>query len=55
MKMDIHIPARKEVNLMFDNIYWDCLSMGMSSDFETAIQYGATHIRIGSSIFGERI
>jgi len=31
-----------------------CLSMGMSSDFETAIQCGATHIRIGTSIFGKR-
>jgi pyridoxal phosphate enzyme (YggS family) len=30
------------------------LSMGMSADFELAIQLGATHIRIGSAIFGER-
>ena len=30
------------------------LSMGMSSDFESAIAMGATHIRIGSAIFGER-
>jgi pyridoxal phosphate enzyme (YggS family) len=30
------------------------LSMGMSSDFETAIAQGATHIRVGSAIFGER-
>ncbi len=30
------------------------LSMGMSSDFEIAIQQGATHVRIGSAIFGER-
>lgn len=30
------------------------LSMGMSSDFETAIGLGATHIRVGSAIFGER-
>jgi pyridoxal phosphate enzyme (YggS family) len=30
------------------------LSMGMSSDFETAIAHGATHIRVGSAIFGER-
>lgn len=30
------------------------LSMGMSSDFEAAIAEGATHIRIGSAIFGER-
>jgi PLP dependent protein len=30
------------------------LSMGMSADFELAIQLGATHVRIGSAIFGER-
>jgi len=30
------------------------LSMGMSGDFETAIQCGATHVRVGSAIFGER-
>jgi pyridoxal phosphate enzyme (YggS family) len=30
------------------------LSMGMSSDFETAIRFGATHVRVGSAIFGER-
>jgi pyridoxal phosphate enzyme (YggS family) len=30
------------------------LSMGMSSDFETAIAFGATHVRVGSAIFGHR-
>jgi pyridoxal phosphate enzyme (YggS family) len=30
------------------------LSMGMSADFETAIAFGATHVRVGSQIFGER-
>lgn len=30
------------------------LSMGMSADFETAIRFGATHIRVGSAIFGAR-
>jgi len=30
------------------------LSMGMSADFETAIAHGATHIRVGSAIFGAR-
>ena len=30
------------------------LSMGMSADFATAIQLGATHVRVGSAIFGER-
>lgn len=31
-----------------------CLSMGMSDDFEIAIRFGATHVRVGSAIFGER-
>ena len=30
------------------------LSMGMSADFETAIMCGATHVRIGTALFGER-
>jgi len=30
------------------------LSMGMTGDFETAIAYGATHLRVGSALFGER-
>jgi pyridoxal phosphate enzyme (YggS family) len=30
------------------------LSMGMSADYATAIQFGATHIRVGSAIFGHR-
>src|SRR5690606_19880498 len=30
------------------------LSMGMSGDFEAAIQLGATHVRVGSAIFGAR-
>lgn len=30
------------------------LSMGMSADFETAIRHGATHVRVGSAIFGAR-
>ena len=37
-----------------DNISMDILSMGMSRDFETAIRYGATHVRVGTGIFGAR-
>jgi hypothetical protein len=33
---------------------WDSLSMGMSNDFEQAIACGATHVRVGSALFGER-
>jgi pyridoxal phosphate enzyme (YggS family) len=32
----------------------ELLSMGMSADFPTAIELGATHVRVGSAIFGER-
>ena len=31
------------------------LSMGMSSDFELAVKFGATHVRVGSAIFGARV
>lgn len=31
------------------------LSMGMSADFETAVKLGATYIRVGSAVFGDRI
>jgi uncharacterized pyridoxal phosphate-containing UPF0001 family protein len=30
------------------------LSMGMSGDFETAVEFGATSVRVGSAIFGSR-
>ncbi len=33
---------------------WDVLSMGMSDDFEIAIEEGATHVRVGTALFGER-
>jgi pyridoxal phosphate enzyme (YggS family) len=33
---------------------WSKLSMGMTDDFEIAIEEGATHVRIGRAIFGER-
>ncbi len=32
----------------------EMLSMGMSADFETAIRFGATHVRVGTAIFGSR-
>ena len=55
-------PINEEASLHFSllrNIADDCglsaLSMGMSSDFEKAISFGATHIRVGSVIFGERV
>ncbi len=33
---------------------WNALSMGMTNDFEIAIEEGATHVRVGRAIFGER-
>lgn len=38
-----------------DNVSMNCLSMGMSSDYKEAILCGATMVRIGSSLFGERV
>lgn len=38
-----------------DNVDMHCLSMGMSDDFEIAIQSGANMIRLGSALFGRRI
>ena len=55
-------PVNEEASLHFAllrNIAEDCglrdLSMGMSSDFEKAISFGATHVRVGSAIFGDRV
>jgi uncharacterized pyridoxal phosphate-containing UPF0001 family protein len=40
------IARRNELNL---------LSMGMSADFALAIRFGATHVRVGTAIFGTRV
>ena len=55
-------PVNEEASLHFallkkisDNCGLKQLSMGMSDDFEKAISFGATHIRVGSAIFGERV
>lgn len=37
-----------------DNVSMTVLSMGMTGDFEVAIEEGATHIRVGTAIFGQR-
>tara|TARA_B100000963_G_scaffold319082_1_gene300651 strand:- start:751 stop:1404 length:654 start_codon:yes stop_codon:yes gene_type:complete len=54
-------PVNEEVSLHFallkklaDNNGLTGLSMGMSDDFEKAISFGATHVRVGSAIFGSR-
>jgi PLP dependent protein len=38
----------------FPSVTWDELSMGMSADFEIAIQEGATMVRVGTAVLGER-
>jgi len=51
--------ARRELETRFPStaggLDLSCLSMGMSGDFETAIEEGSTMLRIGGAIFGERI
>tara|TARA_B100002052_G_C15857165_1_gene588143 strand:- start:226 stop:888 length:663 start_codon:yes stop_codon:yes gene_type:complete len=42
------------MNFLNKNIKFKELSMGMSSDYVEALKYGATYLRIGSKIFGER-
>lgn len=42
------------MNKNIDNVHMDCLSMGMSIDYEVAIEEGATEIRVGSNLFGKR-
>jgi uncharacterized pyridoxal phosphate-containing UPF0001 family protein len=45
--------AKLELEKRFPG-YWSCLSMGMTGDFEIAIEEGSTILRIGTAIFGER-
>ena len=53
-------PSFRRMRALFDDArpvgaeHWDTLSMGMTHDFETAIEEGATMVRIGTAIFGER-
>lgn len=48
---DLAVDIANENN---DNIDMDIISMGMTNDFEVAIEEGATHVRVGTAIFGER-
>jgi pyridoxal phosphate enzyme (YggS family) len=45
---------REEARMRYPEINWKTLSMGMSGDYQVAIEEGATMVRIGSAIFGER-
>jgi hypothetical protein len=46
--------AKAEVAQRFDFVHFTELSMGMSNDFEIAIEEGSTLVRIGTALFGER-
>ena len=47
----LYVDIRGKIN---DNVKADCLSMGMSDDFEDAIAAGSTMVRLGTAIFGAR-
>jgi pyridoxal phosphate enzyme (YggS family) len=47
-------PVFKQLRLLRDSLGLEHLSMGMTDDFEVAIEEGATIVRIGRAIFGER-
>lgn len=47
----LYVDIRGKIN---DNVKVDCLSMGMSDDFEDAIAAGSTMVRVGTAIFGAR-
>ncbi|MDR0383013.1 MAG: YggS family pyridoxal phosphate-dependent enzyme [Spirochaetaceae bacterium] len=48
------VKAQARLRRAFPECRWDCLSMGMSGDFNIAIEEGSTLVRIGTAIFGER-
>ncbi|MDR1301626.1 MAG: YggS family pyridoxal phosphate-dependent enzyme [Treponema sp.] len=48
------VVVRDNLASRFPACDWSCLSMGMSQDFEIAIEEGSTLIRIGTALFGER-
>jgi len=47
------VRAREELGKRFPKENWACLSMGMSNDFEIAVEEGSNLLRIGSAIFKE--
>ncbi len=49
--MELSVDIAKE---NIDNVDMHIISMGMTGDFEVAIEEGATHVRVGTGIFGER-
>ena len=49
LQLTVDVRAKK-----YDNVLVNCLSMGMSDDYEDAIACGSTMIRVGTAIFGKR-
>ncbi len=49
------VPYFEQLNKLSEKCECKYLSMGMSTDFKSAIKSGATHVRIGSAIFGNRV
>ena len=49
LQLSVDISEKK-----YDNVLVECLSMGMSDDFEDAVSCGSTMIRVGTAIFGAR-
>ena len=47
----LYVDIQNKIN---DNVKVDCLSMGMSGDYQDAIACGSTMIRVGTAIFGAR-
>lgn len=55
----VHFKKLRELNIdikskNIDNVCMDVLSMGMTGDYEVAVEEGATMVRVGTGIFGER-
>lgn len=58
-KNRVHFSNLRQLNIdikskNIDNVHMDILSMGMTGDYEVAIEEGATIVRVGTGIFGER-
>lgn len=51
---DLKVLSEEISEMKLENVEMKHLSMGMSNDFDIAVEEGATLIRVGSSIFGER-
>ena len=47
--------AKQKINALYPALNLTELSMGMSNDFELAVEEGSTIVRIGTSIFGPRV